>query len=87
VTGVQGDSANLDELDPREVPVLASLDLGRWAGSAALRQRPPAKRRNLPIGRPRKLSDTQLALAELMRAGGEPVPTIAHTLRVGTPTM
>ena len=41
----------------------------------------------LPIGRPRKLSGDKLALAERMRAGGEPVPVIAATLRVSVPTM
>ena len=41
----------------------------------------------MPIGRPRKLSPDKLALAERMRAGGEPVPVIAQTLRVSTPTM
>ena len=45
------------------------------------------KARGMPIGRPRKLSPDKLALAERMRAGGEPVPVIAQTLRVSTPTM
>jgi Helix-turn-helix domain of resolvase len=38
-------------------------------------------------GRPRKLTPDNLALAERMRASGEPVPVIAQTLRVSTPTM
>ena len=69
--------------------VLASLaelelELGRERRSAAKAAR---KSRGLPIGRPRKLSDEKLALAERMRAGGEPVPVIAATLRVSTPTL
>ena len=38
-------------------------------------------------GRPRKLTPDKLALAERMRASGEPVPVIAQTLRVSTLTM
>ncbi len=41
----------------------------------------------MPIGKPRKLADDKLALAERMRASGEPVPTIAQTIGVSTPTM
>ena len=69
--------------------VLASLaelelELGRERRAAAKAAR---KSRGLPIGRPRKLSGDKLALAERMRAGGEPVPVIAATLRVSVPTM
>ena len=45
------------------------------------------KARGLHVGRPRKLSDSQLALAERMREGGEPVPMIAQTLGISTPSM
>jgi DNA invertase Pin-like site-specific DNA recombinase len=38
-------------------------------------------------GRPRKLTPDKLALAERMRASGEPVLVIAQTLRVSTLTM
>lgn len=41
----------------------------------------------LAIGRPRALSPDQIALAERMRAAGEPVPEIAKTLGVSRPTM
>lgn len=69
--------------------VLASLaelelDLGRERRAAA---KAAGKARGLSIGRPRKLADDKLALAERMRASGEPVPTIAQTLGVSTPTM
>lgn len=69
--------------------VLASLaelelELGRERRAAAKAAR---RARGMPIGRPRKLSPDKLALAERMRASGEPVPTIAATLRVSVPTM
>ena len=69
--------------------VLASLaelelELGRERRAAAKAAR---KARGLPIGRPRKLSEAQLRQAEQMRAAGEPVPEIAATLAVSTPTM
>ena len=65
---------------------LAELELerGRERRAAAKAAR---KARGMPIGRPRKLSPDKLALAERMRASGEPVPVIAQTLRVSTPTM
>lgn len=46
-----------------------------------------SKTRGQNIGRPRKLTQDRLALAERMRESGEPVPTIAETLGVSTPTM
>lgn len=65
---------------------LAELELEllheRQAAAKAAR-----KARGMPIGRPRKLADDKLALAERMRASGEPVPTIAQTLGVSAPTM
>ena len=69
--------------------VLASLaelelELGRERRAAAKAAR---KARGLPIGRPRKLSEAQLRQAEQMRAAGEPVPEIAATLAVSTPTL
>jgi DNA invertase Pin-like site-specific DNA recombinase len=69
--------------------VLASLaelelELQRERRDAAKAAR---KARNLPIGRPRKLTPEQLALAERMRASGEPVPVIAEHLGVSTPTL
>ena len=72
---IAGVLASLDELE---------LELGRERRAAAKAAR---KARGMPIGRPRKLSDDKLALAERMRAGGEPVPVIAATLRVSTPTL
>lgn len=39
------------------------------------------------IGRPRALSADQIALAERMRASGEPVPLIAETLDVSRATV
>lgn len=62
---------------------LAELELGRERRAAAKAAR---RARGMPIGRPRKLSEDKLALAERMRAGGEPV-LIAATLCVSTPTM
>jgi DNA invertase Pin-like site-specific DNA recombinase len=50
------------------------LELGGERRAAAKAAR---KARGMPIGRPRKLSDDKLALAERMRASGEPVPTVA----------
>jgi DNA invertase Pin-like site-specific DNA recombinase len=69
--------------------VLASLaelelELGRERRAAAKAAR---KARNLPIGRPPKLTADQVALAERMRANGEPVPTIAETLGVSRATL
>jgi DNA invertase Pin-like site-specific DNA recombinase len=65
---------------------LAELELEllheRQAAAKAAR-----KARGMPIGRPRKLADDKLELAERMRASGEPVPTIAQTLGVSAPTM
>jgi DNA invertase Pin-like site-specific DNA recombinase len=43
--------------------------------------------RGLPIGRPRALTADQIALAERMRASGEPVPVIASTLGVSRATL
>ncbi len=60
------------------------LELQRERRDAAKAAR---KARNLPIGRPRKLTPEQLALAERMRASGEPVPVIADHLGVSTPTL
>lgn len=72
---VAGVLASLAELE---------LELGRERRAAAKAAR---RARNLPIGRPRKLSERQLALAERMREAGEPVPVVAQTLGVSTPTM
>jgi DNA invertase Pin-like site-specific DNA recombinase len=72
---VLGIMASLAELE---------LELGRERRTAAKAAR---KARNLPIGRPRKLTAEQIALAQRMRAGGEPVPEIAKTLGVSRPTM
>jgi DNA invertase Pin-like site-specific DNA recombinase len=60
------------------------LVLGRERRAAAKAAR---KVRGLPVGRPRKLTPNQLALAERMRASGEPVPMIAQTLNISTPSM
>lgn len=69
--------------------VLASLaelelELGRERRAAAKASR---KARNLPIGRPRKLTSDQIALAQRMRASGEPIPVIAATLGASRATM
>lgn len=69
--------------------VLASLaelelELGRERRAAAKAAR---RARDLPIGRPRALTDEQIALAERMRASGEPVATIAETLGVSRATL
>jgi DNA invertase Pin-like site-specific DNA recombinase len=69
--------------------VLASLaelelELQRERRSAAKAAR---QARGLPIGRPRALTSEQIALAERMRASGEPVPTIAETLGVSRATL
>ena len=72
---VLGIMASLAELE---------LELGRERRAAAKAAR---RARNLPIGRPRSLSPEQIALAERMRAAGEPVPEIAKTLGVSRPTM
>lgn len=72
---VAGVMASLAELE---------LELGRERRTAAKAAR---KARNLPIGRPRKLTSEQMALAQRMRASGEPVPEIARTLGVSRPSM
>lgn len=69
--------------------VLASLaelelELGRERRTAS---RAARKARDLPIGRPRALTADQIALAERMRASGEPVPVIAETLGVSRATL
>lgn len=69
--------------------VLASLaelelELGRERRTAAKSAR---KARGLPIGRPKALDADQIALAERMRASGEPVPVIAETLGVSRATL
>lgn len=72
---VLGIMASLAELE---------LELGRERRAAAKAAR---RARNLPIGRPRKLAPEQMAMAQRMRASGEPVPEIAKTLGVSRPTM
>ncbi len=72
---VMGIMASLAELE---------LELGRERRAAAKAAR---RSRGLPIGRPRKLSESKLEMAEQLRAAGQPVPVIAATLRVSTPTM
>lgn len=69
--------------------VLASLaelelELGRERRAAAKASR---KARDLPIGRPRKLTPGQIRQAETLRANGEPVPVIAETLGVSRATL
>lgn len=72
---VAGVLASLAELE---------LELQRERVAAAKAAR---RARGQNIGRPRKLTQDRLALAERMRHSGEPVPTIAETLGVSTPTM
>lgn len=69
--------------------VLASLaelelELGRERRAAAKASR---KARDLPIGRPRKLTSGQIRQAETLRANGEPMPVIAETLGVSRATL
>ena len=72
---VMGIMASLAELE---------LELGRERRAAAKASR---KARNLPIGRPRRLTADKIDLAERMRAAGEPVPVIAEHLGVSRPTL
>ncbi|MCQ4360619.1 recombinase family protein [Mycobacterium gordonae] len=72
---VAGVLASLAELE---------LELGRERRAAAKASR---KARDLPIGRPRALTNEQIALAERMRTSGEPVPVIAQTLGVSRATL
>ncbi|MGV9713331.1 recombinase family protein [Gordonia sp. NPDC003424] len=60
------------------------LELGRERRAAA---RAARRSRGMPLGRPRKLDSDQIALAERMRANGEPVPIIADTLGVSKATL
>ncbi len=60
------------------------LELQRERRDAAKTAR---KSRGLPIGRPKALDADQIALAERMRASGEPVPVIANTLGVSRATL
>ena len=65
---------------------LAELELElsreRKAASRAAR-----KARGMPTGRPKALDAKQAALVHRMRAAGEPVPTIAETLKVSRATV
>lgn len=72
---VAGVLASLAELE-------LELQRERRAASKAAR-----KARGLPIGRPRALDADQIALAERMRASGEPVPVIAEALGVSRATL
>jgi DNA invertase Pin-like site-specific DNA recombinase len=72
---VAGVLASLAELE---------LELQRERRSAAKAAR---KSRGLPIGRPKALDADKIALAERMRANGEPVPMIAETLGVSRATL
>lgn len=72
---VLGIMASLAELE---------LELGAERRAAAKAAR---KARDLPIGRPPALDSKQVALAQRMRAAGEPVPVIAQTLGVGRSTV
>lgn len=72
---VAGVLASLAELE---------LELGRERRAAAKASR---KARALPIGRPKALNPDQIALAERMRASGEPVPVIAEALGVSRATL
>jgi DNA invertase Pin-like site-specific DNA recombinase len=66
--------------------ILAELEqeLGRERHAAAKASR---KARNLPIGRPRRLTADKIDLAERMRAAREPVPVIAEHLGISRPTL
>jgi DNA invertase Pin-like site-specific DNA recombinase len=71
---VAGVLASLAELE---------LELGKERRTAA---RAARKSRGMPIGRPKVLNADQVALAQRMRASGEPVPTIAKALGVSRAT-
>lgn len=72
---VAGVLASLAELE---------LELGRERRAASRASR---KARDLPIGRPKKLTADQIRQAEALRASGEPVPVIAETLGVSRATL
>lgn len=72
---VAGVLASLAELE-------LELQRERVAASKAAR-----KSRGQPIGRPKALTAEQIALAERMRASGEPVPTIAEAVGVSRATL
>lgn len=72
---VAGVLASLAELE---------LELGRERRAAS---RAARKARDMPIGRPSKLSAAQIRQAEALRASGEPVPVIAETLGVSRATL
>ena len=72
---VAGVLASLAELE---------LELQRERRTAAKSAR---QARGLPIGRPKALTADEIALAERMRASGEPVPVIAEHLGVGRATL
>jgi DNA invertase Pin-like site-specific DNA recombinase len=63
---------------------LAELELGRERRAAS---RAARKARDMPIGRPKKLTVAQVRQAEALRASGEPVPVIAETLSVSRATL
>lgn len=60
------------------------LELGRERRAAAKAAR---RARGLPMGRPRALTAQTAALAQRMRASGEPVPVIAAACGVSVPTI
>lgn len=69
--------------------VLASLaelelELGRERRAAAKAAR---KARGMDVGRPKALRPDKVAIAEKLRASGEPVPSIAETLGVSRATV
>ncbi len=72
---VAGVLASLAELE---------LELGRERRAAA---RAARKARDMPVGRPSKLTAAQIRQAEALRASGEPVPVIAQTLGVSRATL
>jgi DNA invertase Pin-like site-specific DNA recombinase len=72
---VAGVLASLAELE---------LELGRERRAAS---RAARKARDMPIGRPSKLTAAQIRQAETLRASGEPVPEIAETLGVSRATL
>jgi DNA invertase Pin-like site-specific DNA recombinase len=72
---VAGVLASLAELE---------LELGRERRAAAREAR---RTRGQPIGRPKALDQANVALAKRMQASGEPVSTIAATLRVSRATV
>lgn len=89
--GLRSLREGLDTDDPAGamiVGVLASLaELDEELGPARRVTDASRRTRAASVGRPRALGDEQIAIAERMRADGEPVPAIAAALGVSRATL